>query len=252
MFEWMKRKLEHGHSPEEIRRRLEAQKERSYLGDALLGAIDGCVTTFAIVAGAVGGRLSAGVALLLGAANLLADGFSMAVGNYQRSKSERDLTDKVRRHEERQIDRIPEGEKEEIVQIFKQKGFEEPILSEIVKGITQDRRLWIDTMLVEEYGLPLESTSPWRTAWVTFFAFVGVGSVPLIPFFFSSYLISAQMFWASFFMTGVAFFGMGIFKGHWVGTSRLLSGVEALSIGGIAAILAYLVGYLLRRFVETV
>lgn len=65
------------------RRRLAESRHPSYLGDAILGSIDGCVTTFAVVAGAAGGGFSSGVVIVLGIANLLADGFSMAVSNYQ-------------------------------------------------------------------------------------------------------------------------------------------------------------------------
>lgn len=55
---------------------------RHYLRDMVYGAIDGIITTFAVVAGVAGGALSPRVALIIGAANLVADGLSMAVGNY--------------------------------------------------------------------------------------------------------------------------------------------------------------------------
>src|SRR4029453_12310989 len=116
--------LEKDHTPAAIRKRLESVKKTSYLGDVVLGAIDGCVTTFAVVSGVSGGQLPAAVALLLGTANLLADGFRMAVSNFQRAKSERELIENARRREERHIERIPDGETEEIRQIFLAKGFQ--------------------------------------------------------------------------------------------------------------------------------
>ena len=61
-----------------------------YLQDWVLGGIDGAVTTFAIVAGVVGAQLSTPIILILGLANLLADGFSMAAGNYSGVKAEKD------------------------------------------------------------------------------------------------------------------------------------------------------------------
>src|SRR3989338_11549687 len=63
----------------------------SYLAEFVYGATDGTITTFAIIAGAVGASLGSGVILILGFANLLADGFSMAVSNYLSTKSQRDL-----------------------------------------------------------------------------------------------------------------------------------------------------------------
>ncbi|NIP71623.1 MAG: hypothetical protein GWO16_00680, partial [Gammaproteobacteria bacterium] len=71
--------LEAEHHPEAIRRRLNGGSGGQSLPDAILGGIDGCVTTFAVVSGAFGAGFSATVALVLGFANLLADGFSMAI-----------------------------------------------------------------------------------------------------------------------------------------------------------------------------
>ena len=55
---------------------------RHYVGDLVYGANDGLITTFAVVAGVAGGALSSRATLIIGAANLFADGLSMAVGNY--------------------------------------------------------------------------------------------------------------------------------------------------------------------------
>lgn len=62
-----------------------------YLGDFIYGAIDGGVTTFAVVAGVAGARLSAGIVIVLGLANLFADGFSMAASNFASTRAERQL-----------------------------------------------------------------------------------------------------------------------------------------------------------------
>lgn len=59
-----------------------AESARHYLRDLVYGGIDGVITTFAVVAGVRGGEFAAGVALAIGAANLFADGLSMAVGNF--------------------------------------------------------------------------------------------------------------------------------------------------------------------------
>ena len=55
---------------------------RHYIGDVIYGANDGIITTFAVVAGVTGGSLTARAVLIVGAANLIADGLSMGVGNY--------------------------------------------------------------------------------------------------------------------------------------------------------------------------
>jgi len=55
---------------------------RHYIRDLIYGANDGIITTFAVVAGVTGGALPPKAVLIVGTANLLADGLSMGVGNY--------------------------------------------------------------------------------------------------------------------------------------------------------------------------
>lgn len=234
------------HEPEAIRDRLAASRRHSYLGDAVLGGIDGCVTTFAVVAGTVGGGFPNAVALVLGLANLLADGFSMAVSNYQNTQSQREVLLDARRTEEQHIAAVPEGEREEVRQLFAAKGFEGEALAEIVRVITQDRRLWVDTMLTEEHGLALEGPDPVRAALATFAAFLLVGALPLLPFLLPG-LDRSEAFAVSAGVTGLAFFGIGAVKGWVVWRPLLRAGAQTLLLGGAAAGLAYLVGYGLRH-----
>lgn len=238
------------HTPEAIRRRLEGKKKFSYLGDAVLGAIDGCVTTFAVVAGASGGNLSPSIALLLGTANLFADGFSMAISNYQRAKSEKELLAKAKIIEEKHIDKIPEGEKEEVRQIFQRKGFTEPLLSGIVEQITQNRQLWIETMIQEEHGFSLTEVSPVRSGLVTFVTFLVVGAIPLLPYLLFFQLQPHLRFLASALLTAGAFFGIGFFKGVLINRPPLRIALETLGVGTGAAGLAYGVGALLQDILK--
>jgi VIT1/CCC1 family predicted Fe2+/Mn2+ transporter len=234
-------KLEADHHPDAISERLAEDTRHSYLGDAVLGGIDGCVTTFAVVAGVAGGGLSAGVAIILGFANLLADGFSMAVSNYQGTKSQRELVSKVRRMEEHHIRHVPDGEREEIRQIFAAKGFEGEVLEKVVSTITSDRKLWVDTMLTEEHGLQLDTPNPLRAALVTFAAFCMVGLVPLLPYLLPGLPVHLT-FPVSAAATAVAFFLIGLAKGRYLEHAMLRGGLETLFLGGGAAALAYGVG----------
>lgn len=242
--------LEKDHLPEVIADRLSAKTEHSYLGDAVLGAIDGCVTTFAVVSGVIGANLSHRVVVILGLANLIADGFSMAVSNYQKSKSDRQRVEQFRKIEAQHIEEVPEGEREEIRQIFARKGFEGPILEEIVTVITRDREQWIDTMLTEELGLQLHSPSPVKSALATFLAFVIVGLIPILPFLLPLPLQPHGLFVMSAIATGIAFFLVGLLKGRALEQPAFRSGLETLAIGCVAAALAYGVGAWLRSFAQ--
>lgn len=234
--------LEHQHTPEAIADRLAGATEHSYLRDFVFGAMDGTVTTFAVVAGAAGASLPTNVTIILGMANLLADGFSMAAGNYVGTKAEQQMVEMARRREERHIDQIPAGEREEIRQIFAAKGFEGELLEQIVETITQDRRQWVNTMLTEELGLRLDSPSPSRAALATFGAFFMAGLIPLVPYFLPFEWAAMTRFGVSAVATAATFLGVGLAKGYAVKRSLLASGLETLAIGCSAAALAYAVG----------
>lgn len=224
------------------------------LGDFVYGATDGAVTTFAVVAGVVGASLSPSIVLILGFANLLADGFSMAVGNYLAAKTHREYIEKARKREEWEIDNRVEQEKQEIRDIYAKKGFKEELLDEIVRVITSRRKVWVDTMMKEELGLIEDSKRPRDTAVTTFVAFNAVGLIPLLPFV-ALFMIgtlavsSFDAFTYSVIFTGAAFFLIGIVKGKVVQKPVLRSGLSTLLVGGIAAAVAYAVGYLLNLFV---
>ncbi len=240
--------LHEEHTEEAIAQRLAAATRHSYLGDFVLGGVDGAVTTFAVVSGVAGAGLPTGIAVVLGFTNVLADGFSMAVSNYLSTKSEHDVLELVRKTEELHIERHPAGEREEIRQIFQSKGFEGPLLETITDTITEERERWVDTMLIEEHGLQLEPPQPLKAASVTFFAFMLAGLMPILPLFFYPYLTLGQTFAASALATAVTFVGIGIVKGRTTGKPLAGPIAETLAIGGCAALLAYLAGMMLKGF----
>jgi len=234
------------HTPESIRDRLAADNS-NYLSDFIYGAIDGTVTTFAVVSGVAGAGLSSGIVIVLGLANLVGDGFSMAASNFLGSRADKQLQEKARAEETRQIEQYPEGEREEVRQIYAMKGFEGEELERVVDVICSDKERWLDTMLSEELGLHPSSRSPVRAAAATFIAFLIVGFIPLFPFSLQllSVPVEAPFLWSCIF-TGFAFFGVGAAKSRFVQQHWLWAGSETLLLGGSAAGLAYLVGLMLR------
>ena len=238
--------LKEMHTDEAIAARIAATTQHSYLGDFVLGAVDGAVTTFAIVAGAAGAGLSSGVAVVLGLANVLADGLSMAAGNYLKARADEQTIARFREMEEHHIDEIPEREREEIRQIFAGKGFDGDTLEEVVDVITRDRQQWVDTMLTEEWGLPLETPRPIYSAASTMIAFVVAGMVPLAPLFFYLGSDAKQSFMLASLLTATTFFIIGFARGRATERNAWLAGAETLFIGGIAAAVAYAVGALLE------
>ncbi|MEK6825297.1 MAG: VIT1/CCC1 transporter family protein [Nanoarchaeota archaeon] len=166
--------------------------ERKYLPEFVYGGIDGAVTTFAVVAGSMGASLSSTIILILGFANLIADGFSMAVSNYLSTKSQQDL----HRHDAE-------------TKFFKK-----------------------------------EAKHPFKTAIATFFSFIIIGIIPLLSFVCAVFLptLITLQFTLSFLLTGVALIIVGAVKGTIVKKHPFHSSLETLFIGGVAALLAYVVG----------
>ena len=234
------------HTPTAIEQRLRAGPKHSYLRDFIYGAVDGAVTTFAVVSGVAGADLSAGVVVILGIANLCADGFSMAVSNLLATRAEKQLLDSARRAEELHISLVPDGEREEVRQILQGKGFGGEDLERLVTLMTKDKRQWVDMMLREELGLSLHGPSPLRAACSTLFAFLVAGSLPILPFVIQVVVPIPRPFLYSTVLTGFAFFMIGAAKARYTERYWYWSGLETLGVGGGAAGLAYLAGLILK------
>jgi VIT1/CCC1 family predicted Fe2+/Mn2+ transporter len=220
-----------------------------YLRDFIYGGIDGAVTTFAVVSGVAGAGLSPTIIIVLGAANLVADGFSMAVSNFLGTRAQRQQLERVRATEQSHIDLYPEHERDEIRAIFAAKGFSGDDLDRAVQIITSDRRQWVETMLREEFGLATDTPSAIRAAATTFVAFILMGALPLLPFVYAHLIdrnaIAHPFLWSAV-MTGIAMFLVGALKSRFVEQRWIWAGLETLAVGGGAAALAYFVGLMLK------
>lgn len=236
------------HSLARIRSRLGDPRGLSPLGDFMLGGVDGVITTFAVIAGSAGGQLPSSTVIILGLANLIADGFSMSVSNYLGARARQDEVRQGRREEERHISLYPEGERREIREIFARKGLTGSVLEKVVEVVTADRRVWVDTMMAEELRLTEEAAPPIKAAFTTYLAFTICGLVPLFPFLLGEGNFNS-MFLASSLLGFLTFFILGLGKGRVLGTPGLGSGLRTLAIGGAAAALAYATGHVLRSLI---
>lgn len=246
----------HNLTPEQVRRLHEEGREHElhgsvhgeHVGDFVFGGIDGVVTTFAVVAGVAGASLSPAVVLVLGLANLLADGFAMGVGNYLSIRSEHERYDRERKRELWEIENVPEHEREEIRKLYADKGLRGHALDQVVAAITADKTLWLDTMMREELGLSQETRSPVKGGLVTYAAFIVIGFVPLLSFVGAIFMpsLDENTFGISVGLTALALFVIGALKTLIVERPFWRSGLETLLMGGLAATVAYAVGYLLR------
>lgn len=223
-----------------------------YLRDAVYGANDGIITTFAVVAGVAGADLSAAVVLILGFANLLADGFSMAMSNYLGEKSNRDYLETERAREAWEVEHLPEEERAEVRAIYARKGLQGEALEQAVRTVTADKKLWVDEMMVGELGLMPDTADkhPWKNAAVTFTGFVLAGVVPLLPYLAGAG--SSATFPFAIAATAGVLFVVGSLRSLLTRRSWWKSGAEMLVVGMVAAGVAYAVGDLLSKIVGAV
>ena len=220
----------------------------NWLPDFVYAGIDGAVTTFAVVAGVVGANLSTSTILILGFANLLADGFSMATGKYLSDKAELERMQYLRAIEERSIIEKPKEEKKKIEVILKSFGFRTEDLSRAKKVIFKNPKTWVNLMMNHELNIIEDNVEPKKGAAVTILAFVTIGLIPLLGYIFQRFLPmnTESLFIGTCFSTLLALFFVGTVKSRFSKKSWVIGGLETSAIGGFAASIAYFVGYFLN------
>ena len=219
-----------------------------YIGDLIYGANDGIITTFAVVAGATGASLSASVIIILGLANLVADGLSMGASNYLGGKSEKDYAAAQRSKEDWEIDHLKDLEVDEIREIFEKKGFLDSDLDKAVKIITGNRKVWLDTMMRDELDIIEDpGNDPKKHGLATFAAFLFSGFFPLMPYLVSG---GGNTFGISIAVGGLTLFVVGALRSLVTTVSWIRGGLEMLTIGSFAASAAYIIGTVIERVVR--
>ena len=210
----------------------------------MFGGLDGIITTFAVVAASVGGNLSSDVILLMGFANLIADGLSMGFGDYLSSQAEVDYTKAEHTREKWELDNYPEGEKREMVELYMKRGMTEEDAVSVIDVMAKYKNFFLDVMMVEELGLmpPDEDDQPWKNGVVTFVFF---GFIPLLSYVMANATGASDSvnFIVACVLTGVTMFLLGAAKAKFTNQSMLRSAMLMLLNGGMAAVAAYLVSW---------
>ncbi len=229
----------------------ETHGNAKYLKSVVYGGLDGIITTFAVVAGATGASFSTTVLLVLGFANLFADGISMAFGDYLSTKAEREYHGAEREREEWEVDNHLQGEKREMIEIYIGRGLSRGDAERVVDIISKKKKTFVDIMMLEELGIVEDDESPLNNAVATFVSFAVFGVIPLLTYVlgtFSGFAAANQFVMASV-LTGLALFTLGALKVQVTRRNILVSGLEMLLLGGIAAAVAYGIGYFLAGVV---
>lgn len=220
----------------------------TFIREIVYGGNDGIVTTFAVVAGTVGADLPSSIVIVLGLANLLADGLSMATGAFLSERSDQAQWKRIRGEEAKEIAEKPEMERAEVREYFASLGFANADLDRTVEVVTSDKERWLDVMMVAEHGYAgNENSKPLMDAMMTFVSFVLFGSIPLLPYIFS--IDEASRFSTAIAGTFVALVLLG-FARSYVTREKLYKGpLEIVFVGALGAVVAYAIGMLFRSAV---
>jgi VIT1/CCC1 family predicted Fe2+/Mn2+ transporter len=219
-----------------------------YIGEMVYGGLDGIITTFAVVSGVAGADLGANIVLILGLANLLADGFSMAVGSYLSTRSEQEYYDREQARERWEVEHYPEGELAELYELYVKRGYTEEDARNLLDIQTRTVDRWVGAMMIDELGMHRDERNPLVNALATLGSFIVAGSVPLLVYLLGLIIPIAPQtsFFVSLGLSGLALFGLGAAKVFITERHPVKGGLEMLLVGGLAAGVAYLVGALLK------
>ena len=230
---------------------MEKDAKGKYLKDSVYGASDGIVTTFAVVAGVSGASLNPSIVLILGFANLIADGFSMAVGNYLGSKSEQEYSKAYLRELREKIERDPTKYKARVKNSFMRKGLTGNLLDQVSDKIFSDKEKRFEIIKEEEICGCTEDDSAIKHSLATFISFVVAGFMPLLIYVLAQFYPSMHetMFLMSIIVTAITLITVGILKSIVTQKSWWKEALQMLIIGGLAAAFAYYVGYLISLVV---
>ena len=216
---------------------------RSNIRDFILGFQDGVVNTLGLVLGVASAVKSSNLVLISGLVTTFAESISMAAVAYTSTKAAHEFYESQLEREKKEIEEIPHMEVQEIRDIYYKKGFRGKQLASIVKKITSNKKLWLETMMAEELKLfPDDYESPVKSSFIVGMAAVVGSLVPVVPFLILP--VKAGMGFALLFST-LCLFAVGAIKAKITIGNWKKSGIEMAVVGILAALVGYLVGSLL-------
>ena len=211
--------------------------------DVIFGANDGLVSILALVAGVYGAITESYPILIAGVAGAVAGAISMGAGAYLSSKSEKEVIEKESERKGIRKKGTPEEEQTKLVEFYQTKGFKKREAEAIASRVTSEMKLRSEHTIGEEVGLTSEeSWSPIKASILTGFSFAVASLIPILPFTFMEVTPAAI---TAVIATIATLFGVGASKAIFTRKSWILSGLEMMVIGTLAAAVTYAIGLLI-------
>jgi vacuolar iron transporter family protein len=212
--------------------------------DVVIGMADGLTVPFALAAGLTGAVASSSLVLTAGIAEIVAGSIAMGLGGYLAGQTEVQHYASELKREYDEVERVPEREKQEIMEVLEAYGISEPLQKAVTEELAKDKDKWVSFMMRFELGLeepnPKQAT---KSALTIGLSYVAGGLIPLMPYaFFEDSHIALQYSAVS---TLICLFVFGWYKNKALGQSPLKGALNVALIGSIAASAAYVVAKLL-------
>jgi VIT1/CCC1 family predicted Fe2+/Mn2+ transporter len=224
----------HSHEPHHE----EHMQSSDVLRDIVIGMSDGLTVPFALAAGLSGAVESSSIIVIAGIAEIAAGSIAMGLGGYLAGQTERDHYASELKREYDEVERVPEIEKQEVRDFFKQIGLSEEVQSKATEEIAKDKKQWVDFMM--KYELGLDEPDPKRagkSALNIGLSYIAGGIIPLAPYIFIQN--STQALRISVVATLVCLFIFGYFKSKMTGVQPLWGAIKVTLIGAVAAAAAF-------------
>ncbi|MFN7096545.1 MAG: VIT1/CCC1 transporter family protein [Gammaproteobacteria bacterium] len=208
---------------------------------SLFGINDGLVSNTSLILGMAGGGALHNTILLAGIAGLLAGAFSMAAGEFISVRSQREMLEYQIEQERKELELYPAEEAAELALIYQARGLGKTDAENAANTIIQNPENALNTLAREELGLdPGNLVSPYGAALSSFLSFMIGAGVPLLPFMLHPSINTIPV---TIILSAIALFIVGAVLSLFTGRNAIKNGLRMLSIGALAGVLTYLIGY---------
>jgi vacuolar iron transporter family protein len=206
--------------------------------DVVIGMSDGLTVPFALAAGISSAVAATHIVVTAGLAEIAAGSIAMGLGGYLAARTDHEHYASEWKREVRETVELPNKEKEEVAQVFREYGIAEEHITPIVASMSADQNKWVNFMMRFELGLEKPNPKRARQSALTIaLSYVAGGLIPLGPYILISNLGNAL--WVSVAVTLAALFVFGYVKAGFTGMNRMRGGLQTVLVGGLAAGVAF-------------
>jgi len=220
-------------------------KSSDTIRDIVIGMSDGLTVPFALAAGLSGAINSSGIVVTAGIAEIVAGSIAMGLGGFLAGRTEADHYASELKREYDEVERVPEQEKKEVMEVFADFGLSEKLQLQVADEMAKDKHKWVDFMMRYELGLEKPQANRATQSAITIgLSYVVGGIIPLSPYVFID--DSHIALYYSCAITMVCLFVFGYFKSKVTGQPAFIGAVKVLIIGALAATAAFVMAKLIN------